>query len=618
MKNAYLLLAVLCITSLFGLGQTGADIAYLPFEKLKPNHHNTDGYEIAHRDPGDFLVCDDFSSPENWSIYTLDGTEPIWEIVTSEPADLADHIDEMASTTEDNGYAAFNGVQYLLAGDVPPQNAVIEYDGLIDCSEAAGVSLRFEQAYRAFNTDRTFVEVTAGDWGIDPVLSVELNTDVPTNGPTIQEVVLIDISEIAAGATNIKVRFRWEELGGDDSFGAGYSWFIDDFCVQESWNYDQDLTTAFHRSGMGLWMEDGIEYYNIPLSQITEIAFSGGTQNMGAVVQTGAKLNVEVSGTGSFAGSSSTIGLAIGGNDTLTVADLYTPSSGFGNYEITYFVDSDNPEEETINDTIYDQITLTGWVYSRDNGFSTSSISNTVSNAGNPLLIGNVFDIFGDSPIGAVDVAVSSSPSNVGQLIFVQVMVFDPGSGTFVFAGMSDDHEIQPDENGGFIRVGFDEENHVNVLAGQTVLVLAGHYGGENEVEFRMAQLVEEQTVLGFASGATDPFFLSDPAAIMVRPVMNSFIGIHEETTNNLSVSDNQPNPFNEFTVISYELSEPALVLIEITDISGRSVERFDQGYQSVGSHSVNIKGTELEEGVYFYTFYVGEERITKKMLVVK
>lgn len=613
MKKVYLLAFYFIICATVSHAQLDAEAAYLPLTKL--DHANrSDGFRAAHRDPGEFLACDDFSDSENWLTYGLDGTSPTWQVVTTEPSDLDGYIDPMASATEGNGFGAFNGVQYILSGSVPPQNAVLEYDAFIDCSGAAAVTLRFEQAYRAFNNDRTFVEVTAGDWETDPILSVELNTTVPTNGPTVQELVLLDITEIAAGEANVRVRFRWEELEGDDDFGAGYAWYVDDLCVQESWNYDQELSRAFHRSGQGRWMENGMEYYQIPTDQLTEINFFGETQNMGALEHTGAKLNMNISGAGSFTGTSSTVDLGVGESAALTITETFTPDA-FGEYNLTYFVNADNAEEETVNDTLQDVLTVTPCTYSRDNGLSTSSLSNTVANDGNPLLIGNVFDIFGDEVVAGVDIAVTSSSTNVGQVIFGQIMIFDPGSGSFVYAGQTPDHVIDSEENGGFIHLFFEEE--VALSAGQTVLVLAGHYGGGTEVEFRMAQPVEEQTVLGLASGETEPFFLSNPSAMMVRLLsLECFIGMDETDALNHSVGFNQPNPFTQSSVIPYELSADAQVVVEVTDLSGKQVLLVDQGWQSAGAHSLEIDGSQLENGIYFYTFRIGTSKITRKMIV--
>ena len=83
----------------------------------------------------------------------------------------------------------------------------------------------------------------------------------------------------------------------------------------------------------------------------------------------------------------------------------------------------------------------------------------------------------------------------------------------FVYADQSENHIITPEENAGFITITL--ETPIDVAASETVLVLAGHYGGGDEVEFRMAQGGDEQTVLGYISGGADPFLLLEPSAIM-------------------------------------------------------------------------------------------------------
>lgn len=614
MKKVYLLVSGILLAGATTHAQISAEKAYQPIQKLDGTPRVI-GLSSDDRDPGDNLACDDFSVAANWDLYTLDGTTPMWEIVTSEPASMDGYIDPMESTTEANGFGSFNGVQYLLDGDVPLQNAVMEYGSSINCSGATAIILEFEQAYRAFNNDRTIVEVTAGDWDVDPVLSIEINTDVPTNGATIQEHVRLDISEIAAGESDVKVRFRWEESSEDDAFGSGYGWYIDDMCVSEAWNYDQEITAGYHRSGLGVYMENGMEYYQIPTSQLTEITFIGKTCNLGGLVQPNAKINVDVAGAGTFSGTSAMVDLPVGACDSLTLTSTFTPAAE-GTYDVTYWVDCDMPEEETSNDTILDAFAVTENVYARDNGFSTSSISNVTSNTGLPLLIGNVMDIFGDDQIGAVDIAVSNAATNVGQLIFAQVMILDAGSGAFVYADQTGDHEITAAENGGVIRLIF--EDCIDVTDGQTILVLAGHYGGAEEVEFRMAQGVDEQTVLGYTSGASDPFFLTGPSAIISRAVMTCFAGIDSDQGYNFSIGQNQPNPFGDNAVINYELNEAATVSVEFVDVSGKVVKTINNGTQEAGTYTLDIDADEFAEGVYFYTFTVGAEKVTKRMVITK
>lgn len=167
-------------------------------------------------------------------------------------------------------------------------------------------------------------------------------------------------------------------------------------------------------------------------------------------------------------------------------------------------MDSDNPEQEPNNDTLYSSFEVTERVYGRHNGLHSSSIANVATNTGNPFLIGNTMDIFADDEIGTVYVSVSADPSNIGKLIFAQIILLQE-DGSYTLLERSEDHLITVGDNGGIINLCFSW--NPEVYAGQTILVLVGHYGGDNEVRFRLAQSVEEETVLGYVSGATEPFF---------------------------------------------------------------------------------------------------------------
>ncbi|MGB1103538.1 MAG: T9SS type A sorting domain-containing protein [Crocinitomicaceae bacterium] len=619
MKKVYLLVSGLLLTAGAANAQVSTQKAYLPIQKNDASARMMG--LAAHRAPGDVIVEDDFSDPANWNTEALTG-EPNWEITATTPADVADYADEVMSETADNGFGVFNGITMLLTGTVEPSDAVLEYVPTIDLSDVGLATLQFYNMYRAFNSDQVFVELS-DDGGMSWPHVYELHTDMPTNDPTRHEVMSISLNDVT-GSSEVKVRFRWTELGGDPSFGSGYAWAIDDMQVIEAWDYDQEILASYHRSGIGVYSAYGMEYHFIPENQLTDITFIGQTQNLGGATQPNAKLNVEVAGAGSYSGVSDAFDLPVGGADSVATNTTFTPSA-LGEHTVSFWFDCDEAEEETNNDTVSGpekSIFVTGeaegYIYSRDNGFGGSSIGNVTSNEGAPLLIGNVMDIFGDDMIGAVDVVVTSDATNVGQLIFAQVMVLDPGSGTFVYLDQTPDHEITSGENGGPIRLIFDE--HIDVSAGQTILVLAGHYGGSDEVRFRMAQGVEEQTVLGYTSGASDPFYLTSPSAVMVRTSMMqyNFDNIVEEAAQNFSVGQNQPNPFGDNAVINYELNEAANVMIEFTDLSGKVVKTINNGQQQAGAHTLYIDANDFAEGVYFYTFTVGAEKITKRMVISK
>jgi len=86
-------------------------------------------------------------------------------------------------------------------------------------------------------------------------------------------------------------------------------------------------------------------------------------------------------------------------------------------------------------------------------------------------------------------------------------------------------------------------------------------------------------------------------------------------------LQQNFPNPFNPETQISYALSEPSFVTIDIFDILGRQVYDFSLGYQKEGNHNVlwtgiNTEGKNVPNGVYFYQLNTGKTIKTKKMIL--
>jgi hypothetical protein len=611
MKKVYLLVSGLLLTAGAVNAQLATQRAYMPFEK-NTTPSRVIGLTAEDRAPGDVIVADDFSDFDNWDIYTEGGTTPDWELVTTTPTLLVDYVDVFASPTNANGFAAFNGIQYLLDGTVSAIDALVEYGSSIDCSGASAVTLEFFMAYRAFNSDKVFVEITNNDWA--SFTALELFPSMPTNAPTEQTRILKDITAVAAGENNVKVRFRFQELGADPDFGAGYGAMVDDFAVKEAWDYDQEITASYHRSGLGVFMENGMEYHFIPQDQLTEITFAGETQNLGGLPATGAKLNVSVTGAGTYSGTSAAVTLPVGAADSMFTTTTFTPAA-IGTYDVTFWFNGTNAEEETSNDSSYLSFEVTDFIYGRDNGLATSSIGNVTSNTGNPLLIGNTMDMFADAELGAVDVAVSADPSNIGKLIFAQIMILQE-DGTFLYMDQTDDHEITSGENGGLITLTFEEA--VEVSAGQTILVLAGHYGGATEARFRLAQGVDEQTVLGYTSGATDPFFLSSPSAVMIRVHTRSYASVEESLANNFSVGQNMPNPFGDNAIINYELKEAGNVSIEFVDVTGKLVKSINNGSQAAGTYTVAIDANDFAEGVYFYTFTVGTEKVTRRMVVTK
>ena len=79
------------------------------------------------------------------------------------------------------------------------------------------------------------------------------------------------------------------------------------------------------------------------------------------------------------------------------------------------------------------------------------------------------------------------------------------------------------------------------------------------------------------------------------------------------------PNPFNQSTVISFELRDASFVSLKIFDINGREVVKLVEGMKSAGLHQVLFEGKDLASGVYLVRLGSGDEVYgVKKLVLIK
>jgi len=84
------------------------------------------------------------------------------------------------------------------------------------------------------------------------------------------------------------------------------------------------------------------------------------------------------------------------------------------------------------------------------------------------------------------------------------------------------------------------------------------------------------------------------------------------------SLHQNYPNPFNPSTQIQYEIGKPGQVQLTIYDATGRAIETLVNRFEYPGQYTVQFSGPYLSTGLYFYTLRVGDQQITRKMLLLK
>lgn len=83
----------------------------------------------------------------------------------------------------------------------------------------------------------------------------------------------------------------------------------------------------------------------------------------------------------------------------------------------------------------------------------------------------------------------------------------------------------------------------------------------------------------------------------------------------------NHPNPLakqrHAETRIVYELRAPAEVRLNIHNTLGQTMQSLALGPRAAGRHEIRVEGKNLSPGVYYYTLTAGQQRQTRKMLVL-
>jgi hypothetical protein len=118
------------------------------------------------------------------------------------------------------------------------------------------------------------------------------------------------------------------------------------------------------------------------------------------------------------------------------------------------------------------------------------------------------------------------------------------------------------------------------------------------------------------------------PDTTKVKLVVQSQSGVNDENDqliapDKFALFQNQPNPFNPETRISYYLSEACKVELSIYNVLGRKVKILFDGYQTSGTKTLvwdgkDDQGNQLSSGIYFYRLQAGTFSQTRKMSLIK
>jgi hypothetical protein len=95
-------------------------------------------------------------------------------------------------------------------------------------------------------------------------------------------------------------------------------------------------------------------------------------------------------------------------------------------------------------------------------------------------------------------------------------------------------------------------------------------------------------------------------------------IDINNQVPSSLHLSQNYPNPFNPVTRINFNLPHAADVRLAVYNMLGQKVADLVQEVKSAGSYTITWNASNLPTGMYVYRLQMGNEVISKKMMLVK
>ena len=316
-------------------------------------------------------------------------------------------------TTVSNGFAFIDSDAQ---GTTATQDANMTYTGLIDLTGYNNVSLVFEQSYRTY-LDTRIIRVS-NDAGLTWTDFVVTDGTEPTAQNTLNpDIYSVDISSVAGGNDSVVVQLNYQG-------NWGWYWAVDDMKIVETDDFDIKL------QGVS-WGTDGaygtrLPYSYIPITQIAPIHFAGITKNIGVNDITDAVFTANIVG-GVFSGSSATSIIVSGQTDTLQASNTFTPSLITTNHLVDFNVSTNAGELDTSNNYVASlELHVNENIYARD----MDTVLGTISNSGEGFEVGNVFDIFEQQDIGAIDAYIAPT-SEPGAEVFTILYSIDPSTGDF-------------------------------------------------------------------------------------------------------------------------------------------------------------------------------------------
>ena len=470
------------------------------------------------------------------------------------------------------------------------------------------VSLTFRQYGARFNDLQEIQMSTDGNsWttignNLDkPVLSSSGGTAYPN--PDTKTINLGSI--LPTTPAPIYIRFSWTTNFPDASTNANvwitYGWYIDDVKIVTNSTNDLSVTSS-------TWGSVGLNYYQIPLTQIAPIDFSAKVFNGGVNTQSNVVYAVS---SGAYSGTSAPTAINSLDTTTLDITTPFTPASNLGNVVITNTITADSTDDIPSNNAISNiSFAITNFIYARDKGTNAAtSYSGSQNNGVDGFEAGNLFDIFQNQTCKSINVRLLGGTNGtvVGTEIYAKLYEID-AAGDFAFVSESPLLVVAAtDLNTNLV---MELNDVVTLESGKTYLAVVGAFG--EGLKISNAGTTAPQT--SFFLDLLDGTWYYTTSTPVVRLNFEQISNI-EETTNEIAGISLYPNPASSNATLDLTISTPSIVSVQISDLSGKIVSTQDLGMLPTGINQTTIDSSQFKNGMYYVTVSANGTSLTRKFV---
>lgn len=553
------------------------------------------------------LWSDDFSTPANWTIDNSgqSGAEFGWNINnTSEGWWSANGI---SSTSGGNNAELVNG-DAQAATQALNVTYTMTTAQAIDIAALGGnnqVSIQFQQYGARFN-DLQEIQISTDGVTFTTVGNNLDKTVLSAAGGSAYanpDTKIINLATyLPSTPSPIWIRFSWTTnfpgSASNPNVWITYGWYIDDVKIVTNPTNDLSVTGNY-------WGAVGLPYYQIPDEQVSEIGFSADVFNGGVNTQNNVKLNINAN-NGAWTGSSAPVSIASLDTATLELATFYTPPATIGNISITRTITADSTDDIPANNALSNvDFAITDFIYARDNGTPAGSTTNGTDG----FEVGNLFDIFQDATLKAVNIRLpgGANGATVGTEVFVKLYSLDPTTGDFVFESESMPLAIQ--SNNLNTNLVMELEPYIDVTAGITYLVVAGSYSAG----LRVSNAGKSEPQTSFFLDMADNTWYYTTNTPMVRMNFDPILSVAEQ--NELSHAVIMPNPTQGNAALRFDLQNASDLTYTVTDVAGKIMQTTSLNSLAAGSHELSINAESWAAGIYTVAIESNGTTLTKKFV---